>query len=77
MVRAGDGPLEERPHAFDGVGVNVGADVLLGAVIHGLMARVVVRDAAIAGMVVRTDRGGLGLRGGLDEGMERSCRPSR
>ncbi len=71
MIRADDGPLEQRPHAFDGVGVNVCADVGSGAVVDSLVPRVFVGDTTIAGMLVGVDRRSLGFGGGLAEGVER------
>ena len=59
--RADDAPLEQRPHALDAVRVNSAVNPLLDAVVHGLMAGVVVGDAEV-GRHQRNRTGGAGPR---------------
>ena len=48
--------LEEAPHAFDAVCVDIPYDPLLGGVVDGLVARVVVSDTDVGPEVVGVDR---------------------
>jgi len=70
VVAPDDAPLEEAPHALDGVRMDVGAHVLAAVVIDGLVARVLVADALPSRQLVGVDR--LGVVGDVivDEAVE-------
>ena len=55
VERSDDAPLEQRPDAFDAVGINVAQDPLLDGVVDGLMAGVVVSNAQVGRQFVSVD----------------------
>ena len=61
VKRAYNGPFEQRPHAFDVVGVNVADHPFLFGVVDGFVARVIVRNAKVGLEIVGVDRFGLVL----------------
>ena len=56
VERTDDGTLEQRPDAFDGVGVNVADGPFLDGVVDRLVTSVVVCDAQVGGQFVGVDR---------------------
>src|SRR5579863_7770662 len=53
VIGPNDASLEQRPHAFHAIRVNVSAHPFLGAVIHALVLRVLVLDSAVALVFIR------------------------
>ena len=70
VERADDGTLEEAPHAFEAVGVNVTHNPFFGRVLDGLMARVFVADPDVRFEIIGVDRFGFVSNGSGDEGMK-------
>jgi len=60
VVRADDRPLEQRPHAFNTVCVNVATDPLFSPVIDTVVFGVRVRDPEISRVLVGIDLGRIG-----------------
>src|SRR5436190_1682959 len=71
MKRADDRTLEQREHALGGVRVNVAAHVLILAVIHCFVLRVLVLDALIRFPLVGHNPFGVGADFAFDEGVQR------
>ena len=67
---ADDGPLEQTPHAFNRVGVNVPDDPFLGGMAHSFMAGVSVSDSNVGLQFVGVDGLGLVPDVALDEAVQ-------
>ena len=70
VIGTNNRPLEEAPHPFNGVGVNLAVDPLPGAMVHCLVVGIVIPDTSVSRPFVSVDS--LGVRGdvGADECME-------
>ena len=55
MKRSDNGPLEQRPHALDPVGVNVADNPFLFGVVDGFMAGVMILDSKVRLQFVGVD----------------------
>lgn len=55
VVGADQGSLEEREHALDAVCVNVRPHPLIGSVLNGFVAALVVADSPVTAVLVRVD----------------------
>src|SRR5258707_12432001 len=59
MVRANDGSLEQRPHVFESVSVNISAHPFFLAVVDRCVDRVLISDAFVVAGFISNDQGRL------------------